>query len=199
MKHKTYLQGGVFSRPSKPFFNPKRLFLDTGAVTRMSFRTTMLRIARYSAYAVPIGVAIFIASMLLIAGSAEPWVGNKIVRGYVYDSTGTPIENAFVTVQIKDGATVKATLTDTTNETGFYSVTFAPGDGVVGDTIFVNATYDMNYNTNSTIATSSQDQPIQFVNVTLGIVIPEFGSIASLILIIFGAAAIFTVMSRKKG
>ena len=163
----------------------------------MSFKTTMLRIARYSTYAVPIGVTIFIAAMLLISGTAEPATGPKQVRGYVYDSLGTPIENANVTVQIRIGESVRSTLyCDATDETGYYVVDFGPSDWDIGNTIFVNATFGGEYNTNSVIA---NDFPFQNLDVTLGIVIPEFGSLISLTLAIFGAASIFIIISRKRG
>ena len=134
-----------------------------------------------------LGVACVIALSVILAMSAITVLpdrtaagdGLKIVRGNVWDDSWNAVPGADVTVNIMYASTtsIRATQVDVTNETGVYSVTFGMTDWDVGDTIETTASIASYQNSNTTTATSSNIEPIQYVNVTLtGYVIPEFGS-----------------------
>lgn len=136
-------------------------------------------------------VAMMIAPAI-VSGASGP----KQVRGYVWDSAGRDVEGADVTVNIRD-PDIRATLSDTTDATGYYSVTFGPSDWDIGDTIEVIATYLSNQETNSTSANSN---PFQWVNVTYTFEIPEFGSIVGFLVagsLLGIVATVFLVRKRK--
>jgi len=120
-------------------------------------------------------LSISIIALIVIASNASAASGPKVVRGYILDSVGRTVEGADVTVNIINASTkeVVSTLSETTNATGFYSVTFGPSDWEIGDDIEVIATYNAAQESNSTTAT---DYPVQYVNVTYAFEIPEFGS-----------------------
>jgi len=45
----------------------------------------------------------------------------KVVTGYVWDSAGTPLEEADITVNLKNGPLIKYMQTDATDSSGEYS------------------------------------------------------------------------------
>ena len=104
-----------------------------------------------------------------------------VVTGTVYDSGGSPVIGAEVNVSMYDGETLRSYYQDTTTSDGNYTATFGPLMGApwgVGDTILVVAEDGEYTGTNSTTA---QECPLQYVNVTLSTVIPEFGELGSLV------------------
>jgi LPXTG-motif cell wall-anchored protein len=136
-------------------------------------------------------------AMLISASSASAETFPKIVDGHVYDSVGTPLENAYVTVKILRASdnTTRATLNDWTDEAGFYTVTF---DGVywdVGDTIQVIAEYNSDQRSNSTLADGA---PVQTIDVKFPYEIPEFGAYWTTLLGLAGAGAIGAVFLVRK-
>ncbi len=150
--------------------------------------------------AVAVSFAI-VAAVLLVAGNSAAEIYPKGVRGYVWDSEGRAVEAADVTVNIKDGATVVATLTDVTDAVGYYSVTADPADWEVGYTIEVIAEFNSNQESNSTVALSFEDAPYQWVNVTFTFEIPEFGGMTGLLVAggaIGAVAAVSLVYYRKR-
>jgi len=120
-------------------------------------------------------LSISIIALIVVSSNASAASGPKVVRGYVWDSVGRTVEDADVTVNIRyaAGDAVRSTLSDTTDSSGFYSVTFGPSDWDIGDRIEVIATYNAAQESNSTTAI---DSPLQYVNVTYSFEIPEFGS-----------------------
>jgi len=97
----------------------------------------------------------------------------KIVFGHVNDSLQAPVLGAGVTVTTKYDSTVRKSLTTTTDNSGFYTVTFAAFDWYVNDIIQVEVTYDSLSAANSTVANSG---PAQAVDVQFVEIIPEFSS-----------------------
>lgn len=155
----------------------------------------------------PIISAIVIIFILVSASALMPAAqatnGPKNVLGYVYDQNGDPIAGANVTVNMrKPDTTIRSTLWyDATDSDGYYSVTFGMGvaEWVEGDTIETIATFGMDSASNTTIATS---YPIQYVNVTIAIVIPEFGLFGSFSVLAMSmamAAALLIARRRKQG
>jgi hypothetical protein len=101
------------------------------------------------------------------------------VRGHVWDTVGVPVAGADVEVSMKRPDTsVRSSYTTATNSTGAYSIAFAPAEWEVDDTIFVVAEFGADTVENSTIA---EDCPIQYVNVTMTIAIPEFSDIGKIV------------------
>ncbi len=144
-------------------------------------------------------VALTLSTMLFGGserGSAYTWPVN--VRGFVTDSVGNPVQGANVTVDMMSGATVRATkYYDATLSSGLYSVTFQSSEWDPGNTIVAIATYGIYTNQNSTVAAAD---PIQYVNVTLAMTIPEFGSVMGLStsFVTMGMVAIVILASRRR-
>jgi hypothetical protein len=143
-------------------------------------------------------VALTISSMLFggsESSSAALFPVN--VRGFVRDISGNPIQGANVTVEMMNGPTVVSTKYYDTISTGLYSVTFAGSEWDINDTIRVTATYGIYTNQNSTVATTD---PIQYVNVTLSMSIPEFGSVMGLStsFVTMGLIAVIVTVSRRR-
>lgn len=65
---------------------------------------------------------LILISILFCANFAQ--AAQKDVIGYVRDCEGNPIEDAQVTVNIKNGQHVLSTETDATDATGYYSLFF---------------------------------------------------------------------------
>lgn len=137
--------------------------------------------------------SLFVAGLLAAAITAAPSANVSvrletdpsgdptIVTGTVYDFGGVPVIGAEVNVSMYDGETLRSYDKDTTDSDGEYMVTFGPFVGVpwgVGDEIRIVAESGDYSGTNSTTA---QDCPLQYVNVTLSTVIPEFGGLGSLV------------------
>jgi len=120
--------------------------------------------------------------------------GLKIVTGHVYDSVGTPVAGADVTVNMKNGMIVRKTLTNITSATGSYRVTFSDLDWAEGDTIEVIA--DIDDPTNSSTATANPN-PSQIIDVNLSIEIPELQTYSAVVLFA-GATVLFFSNYRRK-
>lgn len=157
----------------------------------------------------PIISAIVIVSILisalLFAPHASAGDGPKTVLGYVYDQNGDPIPGANVTINMRrPDNSIRSTLWyDATDSDGFYSVTFFDLGGSpweIGDTIEVIALYGADSASNTTIATPSNDYPVQYVNVTIAIIIPEFGFFGSFSVLVMSMTVVATFMiARQKG
>ena len=138
-------------------------------------------------------VALLLATMVAAPASDEgaelegaPSDDPTIVMGTVYDSGGTPVIGADVNVSMYDGATLRSYQTDVTDSLGMYQANFGFGFGSddwgVGDTILVVAEYGEESGTNSTVAHDIDDpDSLQYVNVTIGTVIPEFGDLGTVV------------------
>lgn len=155
-----------------------------------------------------LGVACVVALSVILAMSAITVLpdrtaagdGLKIVKGKVYDNMFNFVAGADVTVVVKNAtnpSNVLATLTDVTNETGWYSVTVDPwSPWFIGDIIEVTAEYETYQNSNSTTITSAQIYPIQYVNVTLEeFAIPEFGY--GTVVVVAGTAGIMLAIASS--
>jgi hypothetical protein len=134
----------------------------------------------------------------MVSNVAIAATGPKIVRGYIWDDAGRLVEGAEVTINMlaQSDSSVRATYSETTPATGYYSVTFDMGEWDIGDMIQVIATFDSKQEPNSTVATSVGPQ---WVNVSFDFEIPEFGSYLGL-LIAGGAIGIvgIAVVSMKR-
>ncbi len=98
--------------------------------------------------------------------------GPKPVSGYVYMADGTtPAVGATVIVTVWNLTSLRSTLTETTDSTGFYMVTFAPNEWDVGNLIVAGATLGSDFGESNAVADNSA---AQYVNVVLGTAIPEF-------------------------
>lgn len=140
-------------------------------------------------------VASVLMSGMALGGSSE-----KVVRGYVRDTDGRPMESVSVTVNIRLASddSIRTTLTELTDETGFYSLTFGPFDWDLGDRIEVIATHGSNQESESVVANSDV---IQYVDITFPYAIPEFGSVVGFVIaggLIAAVAMVFLVSKRKK-
>jgi hypothetical protein len=126
-----------------------------------------------------------------LSGNASAGDGPKVVRGYVYDSDGRPVQGANVTI---------TAYYDSTGSDGFYTYTFSFTSWEIGDTIQTTGKYSAYETTNSTVAVESSTMPIQFVNVTLSFQIPEFSGMlfSSASFTILTLAAIVCVLARKR-
>ena len=119
----------------------------------------------------------------------------KAVRGHVTDLLGYPIEGANVTVVVKSGAIVRATLWyDSTEPDGYYLVTFEGNQWDEGNIIEVTARYGSETAQNSTVADS---QPYQNVDVRFSFAIPEFGQMLPFVTV--GSVAVLVVFRRRSG
>ena len=122
----------------------------------------------------------------------------KAVRGNVYDSLSNPIEGANVTVVVKDGETVTATYYyDETTSEGYYQVTIAAVEWNVGYTIEVTAKFGAAEDTETVVA---DGEPFQTVDVTVPMVIPEFGGLlgSSVAFITVVMIAMFVIIRRTR-
>jgi len=146
----------------------------------------------------------FALAMFTLVGSDDASAGDglKIVRGYVWDKVGRTVEGADVTVNIRWASddTVRSTLTEATNSDGQYSLTFGMSDWDIGDRIQTIATYNSAQEDNSTIATSSNVWPIQYLNVTFAFEIPQFGSTLGLVIAggAIGAVAVVSLVVLRR-
>lgn len=142
-------------------------------------------------------IIVLAAASLVAFNSSSAYVagtGPKIVRGYVWDSVGNPVEGANVTVDIMNGPSVRSTLNDTSNATGLYSVTFDPSDWYEDDGIEISAELGIYVGTNSTTANAAA---AQWVNATMGFVIPEFDSLFGVVLLTGGMFVAAATLARR--
>jgi len=129
-------------------------------------------------------------------GSAAFWPKN--VKGYILDHMGAPVEGANVTIEMWNNSTLRKTFyEDSTASDGFYTVTFEGKDWDENNTIKVTARLGEFTASNSTLANS---MPIQYVNVTLWTVIPEFGALlgSPLTFVSIGLVAIVILSVRAR-
>jgi len=120
--------------------------------------------------------------------------GPKVVTGLVYTSGGsTPAIGATVIATVWDGSTFRASQSETTDSSGFYSITFGPSDWDVGNNIVVGATLGSDVGGGEVIADDSYSQT---VNISLGTVVSEFGAPA--VLLAAGIVAGALVVGRKR-
>lgn len=123
----------------------------------------------------------------------------KLVTGYVWDSAGTPLEGADVTINIKKpDESIRATETNQTDSNGQYVVTFSPEDWEVDDTVETISTYLGHQESNSTGPLT--DDPIQWINVSYTFEIPEFGNTTGLMITgaLLGAIAVIALVYFRK-
>lgn len=133
-----------------------------------------------SSVTLAVSIAVLMTAMAaLLPSQAAAGPQDISVRGYVWDSQYRDVEGADVVINIKDGETVRSTDSDISDVNGYYSVMFAAADWEVGDTIEVIFTFESKQDTNWTTAT---DDVAQYVNMTFGFEIPEFGSLLGLAL-----------------
>lgn len=158
--------------------------------------------ARTVSFTIIAATALVLGAVLASSGQTSAGDGNKIVRGYIWDSAYRNVSDASVVVTIWDPTKTvqRASLSDTSDEDGFYSIWFGPSDWYVGDLIEVVCTYSGNQETNSTTATSSIPLPYQYINITYPFEIPEFGSVVGLILAggAIGAVAMVALVANQR-
>jgi len=145
-------------------------------------------------------LAVALVAMFMLSNAAEAASGPKQVRGVVRDVDGKLIEGIPMTINIRwaGNDTVRSTLTDTSDETGYFSVTFGPAAWDIGDRIQVIGTHSGNQESNSTIANVA---PMQWCNITFPYAIPEFGSLIGFVIaggLVAAVATVFLVSKRKK-
>lgn len=145
-------------------------------------------------------LSVALVAMFLVSYGASAATGPKQVRGYVRDVDGRLIQGISVTINVRWASddTVRSTLTDTSDETGYFSVSFGPSNWDIGDRIQVIGTHQSNQQSNSTTA---DDLPFQWCNVTFPYAIPEFGSVIGFAIaggLIAAVAVVFLVSKRKK-
>lgn len=145
-------------------------------------------------------LSVALVAMFLVSYGASAATGPKQVRGYVWDVDGRLVQGISVTINVRWASddTVRSTLTDTSDENGYFSVSFGPSDWDIGDRIQVIGTHESNQQSNSTTA---DDLPFQWCNVTFPYAIPEFGSVIGFAIaggLIAAVAVVFLVSKRKK-
>ena len=115
----------------------------------------------------------------------------KTVSGHVLNETSGAITGLLVTVTVKDGSVVRTLLTNTTDQNGFYTVTFTNDEWLLNDNIIVSATYDNRTEENSSSATANTAQEInlQFIPI-----IPEFG-VMEIAIVASSIAALVTAIA----
>ena len=121
----------------------------------------------------------------LVGSDSEPLpnvsaaTGPTQVRGHVYDSLGSIVSGAQVDVLF---LTSQSSWSGSTDVNGYYlSRTFGYDEWNVGETIEVTATYGSDHVVNTSFAI---DWIVQIVNVTLSLVISEFGGSFGFLLVV---------------
>ena len=113
------------------------------------------------------------------------------VQGHVYDSLGSVVYNAQVDVKFM---TTSTTWSGYTDANGFYmSRTFGITEWILDETIQVKATYGLEQATNTSLALNV---PVQTVDVTMSLVIPEFGNSAGFLAAV-GFSMLFVVVAVR--
>jgi hypothetical protein len=121
------------------------------------------------------------------------------VAGYIYDAVGVPVNGASVTVKmINLVGTVTETQTQTTASDGFYSVSFAQANWDINYTIRIEATKNAQTGINETACLSVDDMPIQWLDATLGTIIPELSSYAPVVVSGFMMVSLAVIASRRR-
>jgi len=138
-------------------------------------------------------------TLMMLAPAGECETVPKGIRGFIYDSVYDPVEGANVTITMKDlvGDPVQTYYCDATESDGYYTVSFLMAEWEEDYTVYVTAIWNTYENTNWTVM---DDQPAQYVNVTLSTVIPEFSDIVGspVTVLVLVTAAFFFVMRRNR-
>lgn len=165
-----------------------------GVKERISMRTNIMRVATI------VAIAVIVTTLLAVPSNVSAGGGPKIVQGWVWDNAGRNITGADVLIEIKDPNTwnTRASLTDTTDNDGYYQVSFGPSDWYDGDLINITVTYQASQVKNST--TALEGKPVQYLNATYPFEIPDFGSMAGFAIagVCLGGIAMFLIVRRKK-
>jgi hypothetical protein len=152
--------------------------------------------------AIIVAVALAMAGILASSGQSSAGDGTKSVRGWVWDNMGNNVTGASIVVNIWNPAEtiLRATEGESTDEDGFYSLQFEPGDWFVGDLIEVFCTYNGDQLRNTITAVSSAGWPVQYVNFTYDYEIPEFGSIIGFVVAggAIGAVALVALFATQR-
>jgi hypothetical protein len=157
----------------------------------------------------PRAIAVLMLMVMVFAIPSVVMVGSKNseasifpinVRGYIMDLSGNKLQGANVTVEMVNetsGFTTKTLYYDSTTVSGLYSVTFDGAYWNPGDTIRVTAKYDLDTQVNQTTA---RNVAMQYVNVTMAVEIPEFGSLfgISTYVLSVGMVASVIILYRRK-
>ena len=172
---------------------------STGAwMAGMKVRT-MAKDPRVAAGIVVLAVVAMLSVVLLGSDNTIAATGPKSIRGYVYDSVGTPVQDANITVRSYDSSHVliKTLWYNFTESDGFYTVTFGNTEWSETGSFETTAVYDIYSNMNSAAATTA---PFQNIDVTLGFEIPEFGAGFTATLTVASFLALVVVLvSRRSG
>jgi len=143
------------------------------------------------------GTALLLLTPLLMANhiisdhAVSAAGGPTRVQGHVYDSVGNTVGNAQVTVTFLTSSTSWSGSTDIN---GYYlSKVFPYDEWQVNEIIEVTATYELVKVTNTSLAV---DLPTQIINVTLTLVIPEFGTPFCFLLVV--GFSIFAVVATVR-
>lgn len=136
---------------------------------------------------------IALASLSLVPASVAAGPANLVVYGFVTDINGDPVEGADVLVENLDR--VVSPLTDTTDSLGRYDVSFEMASWVIGDEMRTTATYGAaeDSNTGITDEFSTLQIDVQFTTE-----IPEFGSLAGVLVTMAIIGVVATVSLRRK-
>lgn len=160
---------------------------------------TMSRDPRFAATLITLVVLSVLTSVAVFGSdNTTAATGPKSIRGYVYDSGGTPVQDANITVRSYTSAHVmiKTLWYNFTESDGFYTVTFGNTEWAEDGSFETTAVYEIYWNMNSSSATAA---PFQNIDVTLGFEIPEFGAgfTATLTVASF-MALVIVLMSRRR-
>jgi hypothetical protein len=175
----------------RPMVRMVRTFMHKHPRRERGLVSVMAIIAPIALFLMVALVPIHVASRASIAAT-----GPLIVDGYVYSSTGVPVSGADVVVSIFDGTTHRWTEPpNTTDISGFYTVTVDPGQWDLGNTIVVGATKGTDVGENQTIA----DFEFQTIDVHFGTVIPELGGPAVTVLTVSAIGIMVVFCARRRG
>lgn len=213
--------GRGFDRPRKTHFSayavrglierePVRMRKSYRGVRGYGWRTgvwlagmkvrTMSRDPRFAATLITLVVLSLLTSVAVFGSdNTTAATGPKSIRGYVYDSVGTPVQDANITVRSFTSAHVmiKTLWYNFTETDGFYTVTFGNTEWAEDGSFETTAVYDIYSNMNSAAATTA---PFQNIDVTLGFEIPEFGAgFAATLTVASLMALVVALVSRRRG
>ena len=131
--------------------------------------------------------------------SSQAQLFPRPVAGYIYDAGGAPVNGANVIVKmINLVGTVTDTQAQTTLSDGFYAVSFDQANWDVNYTIRIEATKTPDIGINETVCLSVDDVPVQWLNATMGTIIPEFSNYVPVIGSVILGAILAAGYSRRK-
>ena len=129
---------------------------------------------------------------------SEPSTEMKLVRGKVWMDSA-PVVGAYVNVSMYDGAVLRSYYEDFSDSQGDYLATFGGMGGLpwaVDDVIVVFAESGDCSSSNNSVATTEFQQ---YVNVTIGTVIPEFGDLGALMPVLAALGMFMAFFYARKG